>query len=825
MWHPISHLRPAVFAAAILAFVGVVALAADANDNPAPRNAPSDPLLNRLIPSLPAHNGRMNAFDRTWEDWQRRTGELPPDFSKMPSQPFLPDPLVRLDGLHSVRITTREQWSAQRQWLRSQFEHWVYGQMPPPPRNMRVATQTDRREGAITVRDILLEFGPDHRAQLHVELMIPPGPGPFPVFLTNHSGSNLLTARAGHDHSFWMRTAVSRGYIACYYQATDPVYGAPDDSDAYIELYPNYDFSCLARWAWAASRAVDYLVSLPQVDPQKIGIAGHSRNGKQALLAAAFDDRIGAVVASSGLQGEVLPHRFTSDPFAVESIELITGAQPLWYQPRLRFFAGREDKLPVDQNELLALVAPRGLMLYSGTAEPSSSAFGSEQSYRSALAVYRWLGAEHNIWLHLRPGNHSVWAEDVENFIDFFDSVFGRRPFQKVENWMHDYDFATWKKTSGESVDAKEFAAHQPGDFLRGKSGQPIANPTEWTAQTDSIRKTISWALGEAPAEVPVDHIDHLTENAAPEPNPAGMVLGRPQADRVWRQNLASVGMGISSLPFSAGQTATVFYPLDRDGHIRPGKLPVVIWLHPFAYDAGWSAEQPWQPHEPDYILDLRPSFDSLVRRGFIVVAFDQIGFGSRSAEARLFYQRYPHWSLMGKMVADTRAAIAAAAALRNGDPSRIYLLGYSLGAKVALLTAAFDPAVRGVVSVCGVDPLRLDSVDQGTEGLQLYSHLHGLMPLLGFFVGAESRLPFDYDAVLALIAPRPMLIVAPEYDRYARIEDVRRELEPAARVYRLLGQPTALDIWTPPDFNRFPRTLQEQAFDYLARIAATSIP
>ena len=189
----------------------------------------------------------------------------------------------------------------------------------------------------------------------------------------------------------WIYTAVRRGYIACFYYATDPKYGFPDDSDAFIDVYPEYDFSCLGRWAWAGMRAVDYLYTLPEVDKRRIGITGHSRNGKQALLAAAFDERIGAVVASSGNTGECLPWRYTPDAFETGSIEGITGGpqNTHWFHPRLRFFAGREHKLPVDQNMLLAMVAPRGLMMYSGYAEHEGNPVGFEQAYRSAQSVYR----------------------------------------------------------------------------------------------------------------------------------------------------------------------------------------------------------------------------------------------------------------------------------------------------------------------------------------------------------------------------------------------------------------------------------------------------
>jgi hypothetical protein len=91
------------------------------------------------------------------------------------------------------------------------------------------------------------------------------------------------------------------------------------------------------------------------------------------------------------------------------------------------------------------------------------------------------------------------------------------------------------------------------------------------------------------------------------------------------------------------------------------------------------------------------------------------------------------------------------------------------------------------------------------------------LLPRLGFFVGHEDRVPFDFDEVLALIAPTPVLLVAPTLDRYARIADVRREVETSQKVYDLLGHTDALQFETPEDINRFPHGTQEHAFDWLA--------
>jgi pimeloyl-ACP methyl ester carboxylesterase len=182
------------------------------------------------------------------------------------------------------------------------------------------------------------------------------------------------------------------------------------------------------------------------------------------------------------------------------------------------------------------------------------------------------------------------------------------------------------------------------------------------------------------------------------------------------------------------------------------------------------------------------------------------------------FYERYPNWSLMGKMVSDTRAAIDAVMALDSVDSSRVLLFGYALGAKVGLLTAALDDRVRAVVAVCGFSPFRQESPASGTEGLRHYSHLHGLIPRLGFFLGHEDRVPFDYDEVIGMIAPRPVLVVAPELDRYAPIANVRRSVEAAASVYALYGHRDALTLDVPFDFNRLTRDTEERAFDWLVR-------
>lgn len=765
------------------------------------RKSDLDHFLKTFLPSRTPPTGRINAQDKIWEDWVRRTGALPPDFDSMPSIAELPDPLLMHENGRTRHVRTRADWEIQKKWLRAQVEQWVFGHMPPAPGNLRTVVTKTETEGDVTIRHVRLEFGPGHKGTLRVQLMIPPGKGPFPVFMTNHPRTRP-----------WVATAVRRGYIGCIYYAADPMYGNDDDSDKYVELYPEYDFPVLARWAWAGMRAVDYLFTLPEVDKEKIGLAGHSRNGKQALLAAAFDERIGAVIPSSGNTGECDPWRYTTDMFSNESIQLLTGAQAHWFSPRLRFFAGREDKLPVDQHTLMALVAPRGCMMYTAYSESASNPFGYEQGYRAAKRVYDFLGSD-NLWLHLRAGEHPTTAGDIENFIDFFDTVFKRKPYPKWVTWTHGYTFEDWKRLSGETVDPLKHPKRETGAVVKTAA----ANPQTWQQKRGELRRNLIWALGEEPAGLRFPARSELA-GRAPMTDPGWLagLFNRPTPNSSQAARLVKDGMGVSLIGFGDDLQATLFYPLGEAGKPKSGKLPVVIWLHPYTYQNGWSAASPWTSGGGDYALERKPNFPELVKRGFAVLAFDQIGFGTRVLDARRFYERYPKWSLMGKMVADTRAAIDAVRSLDVIDPARVYLLGYALGAKVGLITAALDDNVRGVAAISGVDPLRLSTAEKGTEGIRHYSHLHGLMPRLGFFIGMEDRAPVDFDEIVALAAPKPALIVAPARDRYSRIDDVKKVLEAPAGVYRMLG--TELNVWTPDDFNRIPIQLQRQVYDWLAR-------
>jgi cephalosporin-C deacetylase-like acetyl esterase len=713
-----------------------------------------------------------------WEKWLQETGELPPDFDAMPSIAGLPDPFLKMEGDRQVRVgRTRKEWRRRREELLGLFEHYVIGTYPPPPGNVRGEILSEQQEAGATVRDIQLEFGLDHRAKLWMQLIIPKGEGPFPVFLTQH------------NHRGWALVAVSRGYIGCVYAGSD----SRDDTGPFAAIWPDCDWTKLTRRAWAASRCIDYLSTLPIVNEHQIVMTGHSRNGKMSIIAAAIDERIGAVISSSSGAGGACTYRFFSEAHFGEGIELITRVFPDWLHPRLRFFAGREDKLPIDQHELIACIAPRACLISTALNDNVESTWAIQETYLSAKRVYEFLGAGDRLHIRWRHGTHETRAEDIEAYLDWLDYQFGRKSYRFPEEFVYPR-YSDWLRLSGERIRWRDFPEYALGDLLETPAGAAVTSPERWKSVRGQIVERICWSLGEAPSVAVSGGGRYGSEQAH-----ISMMLGR---------HGTPTGIEKRQVNFGNYIAGDIYFPSGADK--KDEKRPAIIWLHPHSFSNGYIAG--YRRGESAHL--------AMAREGFVVFAYDQIGNGSRIEEATRFYERYPRWSLLGKMIADARAAVDLLENVPYVDGKRIFLLGYGLGGMVALHTAALDERVAGVVSVAGFTPMRLDSSENGTGFVESVSRWHVLQPRLGFFVGHERRIPYDYHQVLALLAPRPLLIVAPKHDREHRLADVEACLNEVRKAYELLQARKNLELYIPDDYNRFSPELQHEVYTRLKRIA-----
>jgi hypothetical protein len=161
------------------------------------------------------------------------------------------------------------------------------------------------------------------------------------------------------------------------------------------------DWGALSAWGWGASRVLDYLQTDKSVDATRVGVQGHSRWGKAALVAEAFDERFAiGYISSSGQGGAKLNRRKYG-----EVIENLATSFPYWMAGNYVKYTGRWDTLPVDAHELIALCAPRPVFLSAGNGPGPVAADGTFQvndawadakgSFLAAVGagpVYRLLG-------------------------------------------------------------------------------------------------------------------------------------------------------------------------------------------------------------------------------------------------------------------------------------------------------------------------------------------------------------------------------------------------------------------------------------------------
>jgi hypothetical protein len=381
----------------------------------------------------------------------------------------LPDPLVFAGG---KPVRTRDQWRVRRAELLALFEREVYGKAPPAPSGMWHEVRTTDRTalgGRATRKEVRVHFerGKDE-PYIDILMYVPNARrAPAPVFLALTYGNHTITTDPGvtiaphwlRDHprpdsatapvlrGAWAErwpigTIIDRGY------ALAGVYLGDLDPDAKDQLARGIrahylkpgqtepapdEWGALASWAWGLSRAIDYLEHDADIDARRVALMGHSRTGKAALWAAALDQRVAMVIPNeSGTGGAKLSRRNFG-----ETVAEINRGFPYWFARNFRKYDGRERDLPVDQHELIALVAPRPVYIGVAAEDLWGDPHGSFLAAKAAEPVYALLGApsklpaemppashptlDGSIGFHLRPGTHDVKRYDWEQFLAFAD--------------------------------------------------------------------------------------------------------------------------------------------------------------------------------------------------------------------------------------------------------------------------------------------------------------------------------------------------------------------------------------------------------------------
>jgi hypothetical protein len=402
-----------------------------------------------------------------------------PSPEKLPASAALPDPLVMRDG---TRVTTKEQWLTLRApELRAFFAHYMYGARPQPRAvsGKIIREDKDALGGKATLREVLVDCG--LAAPVHLLVVVPNRhTKPVACFLgMNFNGNYQLLddpkilllkgwtresfpgaepnraadAGRGKQKETWaIEQSIDRGYAVATFYSGDVV---PDDkvlAEAALKTFRTSaseergpaDTATIMAWSWGFSRMLDYLLTVPEIDGKRIAVVGHSRNGKTALVAGAFDDRIALIIPTQAGCGGTAPDRVAPELAApqangrptVETLPVINKAFPHWFSGNFKSFNEAIPKLPFDQHALIALCAPRPVLLSNATEDKWANPPGQFEMLRAAEPVYRLfnadnLGAEKmpavgklldsRLGYYIREGKHSMTTPDWKVWLDYAD--------------------------------------------------------------------------------------------------------------------------------------------------------------------------------------------------------------------------------------------------------------------------------------------------------------------------------------------------------------------------------------------------------------------
>jgi dienelactone hydrolase len=402
-----------------------------------------------------------------------------------------------LDGR---RVASRAQWIDERRpELQALFQHYMYGAISPKPAHPQVKVLGSHRDflgGQATLKLLTLETGPANAPRIDLMLIVPnERRQPAPVFLAmNFCGNHALlddprvplartwlgdacqgctnnvateAARGAQAGDWPLAEIVRRGYaLAAFYsgdvdsdrkEVSSGLYAWLAEGDPARNNPTNR--GTIAAWAWGFHRCVDYLVTDHDVDPHRIAALGHSRNGKTALLAAAFDERIAMAFPHQAGCGGSAPSRGKTG----ESVKAINDRFPHWFNAQFKQFNEAPERLPFDQHCLVALCAPRPVLFSAAEGDQWANPAGQFQVLQAADPVYRLLGVPgldyppvmpslqpsntpapqpaampalrqligNRLGYYIREGKHSMTADDWRVFMDFADKQWGQTPRNK----------------------------------------------------------------------------------------------------------------------------------------------------------------------------------------------------------------------------------------------------------------------------------------------------------------------------------------------------------------------------------------------------------
>lgn len=381
----------------------------------------------------------------------------------------LPDPLIFNDG---KPVKSKRDWVNRRRGeILELFATDVYGHSPLPPSKLEyeVFDNDESALGGKAIRKQLAIFfsDKDHSKRENVLMYLPPQAKskPVPVLLyINFNGNQTITtdpavklptlwAQRTHEPAIAAETTRGRskefdlnkilehgfGIVTVCYSDIEPDFsgGLPHGirplfyKAGQTEPSPG-DWAAIGAWSYGLSRVLDYLEKDRMVDAKRVGLVGLSRLGKTVLWSGAMDERFALVISHlSGEGGAALSRRNYG-----ETVRNLNTSFPYWFTSTYNKYSDDPSTLPVDSHELIALMAPRPVLITGAEEDKWADPRGMFLAAVAAGPVYRLLGKDdlgttempelnkpimHTIGYYYRTGKHELTSYDWDQFLAFAD--------------------------------------------------------------------------------------------------------------------------------------------------------------------------------------------------------------------------------------------------------------------------------------------------------------------------------------------------------------------------------------------------------------------
>jgi dienelactone hydrolase len=351
----------------------------------------------------------------SWENWRAITGTKPQRYA---SDQVGKRELVDLLTIKGRRISTPEEWIARREEIKRLLLQ-VMGDFPPLTTLLNPRIVAEKEFEKYTRRKVLYTSEPGDDIPAYLFLPKPVArkqPAVLCAHQTNPYGKREAAGIDGNPSMALGPRLAERGYVTlvpdeiCFGERHNPLLGHYGDAIAFYRAHKTW--SVAGKMVWDKSRAIDYLWTLDEVDPQRIGAIGHSHGAYGSLHAAAFDDRIQVVVSSCGFT----PFRTDGNTFRwshatplMPKLGFYLGGRKMTWETFQRFKLKEVNQVPFDWHHLLALIGPRPLFL---SVSLDDEVFPGGETIRSQVLpriepIYDLLKSREKLDAHFFRGGHS----------------------------------------------------------------------------------------------------------------------------------------------------------------------------------------------------------------------------------------------------------------------------------------------------------------------------------------------------------------------------------------------------------------------------------